>query len=65
MPVASDLRGTSRSRNFKDDIPLNHATVEMHDQFKVALFQMKEHPTPEQIAANKVKWGMDPNAEPF
>jgi ferredoxin len=47
---------------FKDDIPLNHATVEMHDQFKVALFQKKEHPTPEQIAANKVKWGMDPNA---
>jgi len=47
---------------FKDDIPLNHATVEMHDQFKVALFQKKEHPTPDQIAANKVKWGMDPNA---
>src|SRR5713226_8642048 len=47
---------------FKDDIPLNHATVEMQDQFKVALFQKKEHPTPEQIAANKVKWGMDPNA---
>jgi ferredoxin len=46
---------------FKDDIPLNHATVEMHEQFKVALFQKKEHPTPEQIAANKVKWGMDPN----
>jgi len=41
---------------------LNHATVEMQDQFKVALFQKKEHPTPEQIAANKVKWGMDPNA---
>jgi hypothetical protein len=41
---------------------LNHATVEMHDQFKLALFQKKEHPTPEQIAANKVKWGVDPNA---
>jgi ferredoxin len=47
---------------FMDDIALNHATVETHDHFKVALFQKKEHPTPEQIAANKVKWGMDPNA---
>jgi len=38
------------------------ATVEVPGQFKVALFQKKEHPTPEQIAANKLKWGMDPNA---
>ncbi len=41
---------------------MNHARVAMHDQFKVAVFQKKEPPTPEQIAANKVKWGMDPNA---
>jgi ferredoxin len=47
---------------FKDDIALNHATLEMSDQFKVALFQKKEHLTPEQIAANKLKWGMDPNS---
>jgi len=45
---------------FKEDIA--HATVELSDQFKVALFQKKEYPTPEQIAANKLKWGMDPNA---
>jgi hypothetical protein len=31
----------------------------MSDQFKVALFQKKEHPTPGQVAANKLKWGMD------
>jgi ferredoxin len=47
---------------FKDDVALNHATLEMPDQFKVAVFQKKEHPTPEQIAANKLKWGMDPNS---
>jgi hypothetical protein len=34
----------------------------MPDQFKVAVFQKKEHPTPERIAANKLKWGMDPNS---
>jgi hypothetical protein len=25
--------------------------------FKVKTFETKEHPTPEQIAENKVKWG--------
>jgi ferredoxin len=47
---------------FQDEIALNHATVEMQEQFKVALFQQTEHPTPERIAANKRKWGMGPNA---
>jgi ferredoxin len=42
---------------FKDDIELNHKTVDMADQFKVKTFVTTEHPTPEQIAANKVKWG--------
>jgi hypothetical protein len=42
---------------FKDDIPLNHKTVDMADQFKVMTFKQIEHPTPEQIAANKTKWG--------
>ena len=41
---------------FKDDIELNHKTLEL-DQFKVKNFVTTEHPTPEQIAANKVKWG--------
>src|SRR4029077_20881641 len=41
----------------KNDIALNHATVRLHEQFKVATFQKKEHPTPEWIAANKTRWG--------
>jgi ferredoxin len=47
---------------FRDDITLNHAIVELRDDFKVAVFQKKEHPTAEQVAANKLKWGMDPNS---
>ena len=46
----------------KDDIDLNHAMVDITDQFKVKAFVQTEHPTPEQIAANKVKWGVDPNS---
>jgi ferredoxin len=42
---------------FKDDIELNHKTLELVDQFKIKNFLTTEHPTPEQIAANKVKWG--------
>lgn len=42
---------------FKDDIPLNYATVKSADDFKVKQFETKEKPTPDQIAANKVKWG--------
>ena len=44
---------------FKDDIPLNHATVDLSDQFKVKGFVQIEHPTPEKIVANKRKWGME------
>ncbi len=47
---------------FRDDIALNHATVDMPDEFKVAVSQKKERPTPEQVAANKLKWGMDSNS---
>ena len=46
----------------KDDIDLNHAMVDIMDQFKVRAFEQKEHPTPEQIAENKKKWGLDPNS---
>jgi hypothetical protein len=28
----------------------------------VKAFEQKEHPTSEQVAANKKKWGLDPNA---
>jgi hypothetical protein len=36
--------------------------VDIMDQFKVRAFEQKEHPTPEQIAENKKKWGLDPNS---
>jgi ferredoxin len=42
---------------FKDDTPLNYAIMEQMDQFKVAPTKKVEHPTAEQVAANKVKWG--------
>jgi ferredoxin len=41
---------------FKDDIELNHRTLDMADQFKVKTFVVTEHPTPEQIAANKASY---------
>ncbi|MGA7764273.1 MAG: ferredoxin family protein [Candidatus Binataceae bacterium] len=47
---------------FKDDIALNHATLELADQFKVKTFTQTEHPTSDQVAENKRKWGLDPNA---
>ena len=47
---------------FKDDIPLNHATVDAPDSFKVKQHETTEQPTPEQVAANREKWGYDPSA---
>src|SRR5882757_2183568 len=47
---------------FKDDIPLNHKTVDMADQFKVMAFKQIEHPTPEQIAPTRPS-GVGPTAE--
>jgi len=41
---------------FKDDIPLNHATLKFTDDFKVKQFEQKERPTPDQVTANKAKW---------
>jgi ferredoxin len=46
----------------KDDIALNHALLELKDQFKVMPFKKIEHPTAEQVAENKKKWGVDPNS---
>jgi hypothetical protein len=43
----------------KDDIDLNHAMLDIMDQFKVKAFVQTEHPTTEQIAENKKKWGVD------
>ena len=44
------------------DIALNHATLDLADQFKVKSFTQTEHPTSDQVAENKRKWGLDPNA---
>src|SRR6267378_1944402 len=46
----------------KDDIALNHAVLDLKDQFKVMPFKKVEHPTAEQVAENKKKWGVDPNS---
>ena len=42
---------------FKDDTPLNYAIMENMSDFKVAQNKKVDHPTAEQVAANKVKWG--------
>ena len=42
---------------FKDDTPLNYRIMENMSEFKVAQHQKIEHPTAEQVAANKQKWG--------
>ena len=42
---------------FKDDTPLNYKIMELSADFKVAQSKKIEHPTAEQVAANKVKWG--------
>ncbi len=42
---------------FHDDIQLNYGIVEAISEFKVAPNEKKEHPTPDQIAENKKKWG--------
>ena len=46
----------------KDDVALNHAMVEAIADFKVKTFVKTDHPTPEQVAENKKKWGLDPGA---
>ena len=42
---------------FKDDIPLNYRMMEHKDEFRVPQHVKKEHPSAEQVAANKEKWG--------
>jgi ferredoxin len=42
---------------FQEDIPLNYAMKDYADDFKVAQHQKKAHPTADEIAANKQKWG--------
>ena len=42
---------------FKDDTPLNYKIMENMGDFKVAQHNKIEHPTAEQVQANKEKWG--------
>ena len=42
---------------FKDDTPLNYKVVELQSDFAVKKHEKIQHPTAEQVAANKVKWG--------
>ena len=42
---------------FKDDTPLNYKIMEDMSDFKVAQHKKIDHPTGEQVAANKQKWG--------
>jgi ferredoxin len=41
---------------------LNHALLEQKDNFKVKAFVQGKHPNADEVAANKKKWGLDPNA---
>jgi ferredoxin len=42
----------------KDDIALNYKIMDNTSEFSVQKHEKKEHPTAEQIAANKSKWGL-------
>ena len=44
---------------FKEDTPLNAAIVDVRDQFEVPEKPDLPIPTPEQVKANKEKWGFD------
>jgi ferredoxin len=42
----------------KDDTKLNYAMVDKSGEFAVKKLEKKEHPTAEQVAENKKKWGV-------
>ena len=42
---------------FADDTPLNYKMMEHTDDFEVCKHEQKPKPTPEEIEANKRKWG--------
>jgi ferredoxin len=43
---------------FKEDTALNYKMMDDTSDFEVKKHEKKEHPTAEQIEANKVKWGL-------
>jgi ferredoxin len=44
---------------FEADIALNYKMEDFEDDFEVAEEAEDDHPTPEQVQANKQKWGYD------
>jgi hypothetical protein len=44
---------------FADDTKLNYAMMEHTADFAVAENKKVEHPSAEQVAANKAKWGLE------
>ena len=44
---------------FTEDTPLNYAMVDDMDNLEVAELEKIEHPTSDEITANKQKWGWD------
>lgn len=44
---------------FADDIALNYKCDESRDDFDLAEAIEHEHPSPEEVAQNKAKWGLE------
>ena len=44
---------------FGDDTELNAKMMECQDEFEVPVHEGKEPPTPEEVAENKAKWGLN------
>jgi ferredoxin len=47
---------------FRDDIALNAVTAERPEEFHVPLVRLLRGATPEQVEANKARWGAIPTA---
>jgi len=43
---------------FKDDTALNYKMMDMSSDFEVKKHEKIEHPTADQVEANKAKWGL-------
>ena len=43
---------------FKDDVTLNYKTIDQSSEFVVQKHEPKDAPAPEQVEANKTKWGL-------
>ena len=44
---------------FKEDTDLNYKMMDQKDDFRVPEHEEKPQPTPEQVAENKKKWGLE------